>query len=423
MNTLNKRPIVTRRALLGGTTALGALYGAGLFRSRSARAEVGSAKNLIVVNAVGGWDTTYAIDPKPDASDIDGATDGSVRDIGGIPILDAATRPAVATFFEDFASITTVVNGLQTSSISHTSGYRRIMTGSTALDAPDMGTIAAVTHGADLAAPYLVLGTVSFSGPYAAATTRTGNLNQINTLLQPEAGFPLEDGTFGVQRFLMNEDEQALVEAELRARTSAARGRWGSFGRNGQRGADFEQAIDRAEQLVDVGALGELDYAQSFGLQVDLAIAALSLGTSAACQIELTGWDTHTGNVQQGPLWQELFTQLHRLISGLDDAGILEDTVVAVVSEMGRTPKLNGDVGKDHWPVTSAMLIGTELGGGRVLGATDEAFGGRNVDLQTGLLDDAGTPMRHGNFAAGVLERIGVDPTGFLGTTTPLRGF
>jgi uncharacterized protein (DUF1501 family) len=101
----------------------------------------------------------------------------------------------------------------------------------------------------------------------------------------------------------------------------------------------------------------------------------------------------------------------------------LGETVIAVVSEMGRTPKLNGDEGKDHWPVTSAMLIGTGIGGGRVLGATDEAFGGRNVDLATGAVSDSGAPLRHGNFAAGVLEQVGVDPAAYLGSSSPLRGF
>lgn len=421
---MTQRTRFTRRGMLAGSAAaLGAGWGASLLGSAPARAEVGDAKNLIVVGAVGGWDTTYAIDPKPGAANIDGAQDGSVREIGGIPILDAATRPAVASFFEDFASITTVVNGLQTSSISHTSGYRRIMTGTTHSDAADIGTITAVEHGSDLAAPYLVLGTVSFSGPYASAVTRTGNLNQINTLIAPEAGFPLEDGTFGFQRFLMNGGEEAALDDYARARVAAGRERWHGPGRNLRRGTDFELAIDRAGALRDLGSFGELDYAQSFGLQVDLAIQSLRLGTSAACQIELSGWDTHTLNVQQDVYWQELFTQLHRLVSGLESEGLLEDTVVAVVSEMGRTPKLNGDAGKDHWPVTSAILIGTDIGGGRVLGATDDQFGGRTVNLQTGQVDGGGTPLRHGNFAAGVLEQVGVDPEPYLGSVTPLRGF
>ena len=127
---------MTRRGLLAGSAAaMGVGGGALLLGSRPAHADVGTPKNLIIVNAVGGWDTTYTIDPKPGLSTIDAPSDGTVREIGGIPILDAASRPSVAAYFEDFASITTVVNGLQTSSISHTAGYRRIMTGTTAAKA------------------------------------------------------------------------------------------------------------------------------------------------------------------------------------------------------------------------------------------------------------------------------------------------
>lgn len=414
----------SRRSWLFGS-ACTAMTGVGLgatLRPRAALAQVGSPKNLIVVNAVGGWDTTYTIDPKEGVSNIDAPTDGEIRSFGGIEVLDAPTRPSVAGFFDDFADITTVVNGLQTSSISHTEGYRRIMTGSSSRDAPDFGTITAVEHGIDRAAPYLVLGTVSFSGPYASAVTRTGNLNQLGTLLDANAGFPLEDGTFGYQRFAPNEAEDALIREHLRARASAGRTRWGDLGRNGRRGADFEAAIERAELLEEIGGLSDVDYAQSFGTQIDLAVEALSNGMSRACEIELSGWDTHTGNVAQGALWERLFRELHRLVSQLDSASLLEDTVIAVVSEMGRTPLLNGNAGKDHWPVTSAMLIGTDLGGGRTLGGTNDQFDARNVDLETGEIDADGSPLRHGNFAAGLLEQVGVDPVGYLGTIAPLRG-
>ena len=57
------------------------------------------------------------------------------------------------------------------------------------------------------------------------------------------------------------------------------------------------------------------------------------------------------------------------------------------------------------------------------MGATNDEFGGRNVDLETGELDGGGAPLRHGNFAAGVLEEVGVDPEPYLGSNTPLRGF
>jgi uncharacterized protein (DUF1501 family) len=87
---------------------------------------------------------------------------------------------------------------------------------------------------------------------------------------------------------------------------------------------------------------------------------------------------------------------------------------------LGRTPLLNDQAGKDHWPVTSALVVGTEVAGGSVIGGTDEGLGGRNVDLQTGAPDAEGTPLRHTNFAAGVLDLVGVDSELYLPTATPL---
>ena len=108
---------------------------------------------------------------------------------------------------------------------------------------------------------------------------------------------------------------------------------------------------------------------------------------------------------------------------------MLDDTVVAVVSEMTRTPKLNGgeaDAGKDHWPVTSAMLIGapaTGLLGGRVYGATDANLDGAPIDLQTGDASSSGIVMRYENFTAGLLELLDVDPEPWFPGLETFRAF
>ncbi len=72
------------------------------------------------------------------------------------------------------------------------------------------------------------------------------------------------------------------------------------------------------------------------------------------------GWDMHT-RITDGfrrempPLDQALAT----LIQDLESRGMLEKTLVMVSSEFGRTPKINPDAGRDHWPkVFSVMLAG-----------------------------------------------------------------
>jgi uncharacterized protein (DUF1501 family) len=68
------------------------------------------------------------------------------------------------------------------------------------------------------------------------------------------------------------------------------------------------------------------------------------------------------------------------LVSDLEDRGLLEETVVAVFSEFGRTPRLNGRGGRDHYPAAwTNFFCGANIKGGQVIGATDK-IGSRPID-------------------------------------------
>lgn len=84
-------------------------------------------------------------------------------------------------------------------------------------------------------------------------------------------------------------------------------------------------------------------------------------------------WDMHNNLTpsirrQTPPLDRALAT----LLDDLSDRGLLDDTLVMVTSEFGRTPKINADAGRDHWPkVFSVMLAGGGIRGGMIHGASD----------------------------------------------------
>jgi uncharacterized protein (DUF1501 family) len=68
----------------------------------------------------------------------------------------------------------------------------------------------------------------------------------------------------------------------------------------------------------------------------------------------------------------EFDTVFARLLSGLDQRGLLESTLVAAVGEFGRTPRLNSNGGRDHWAgAWTAIVAGGGVQGGRVVGRTD----------------------------------------------------
>ena len=118
---------------------------------------------------------------------------------------------------------------------------------------------------------------------------------------------------------------------------------------------------------------------------------------------QLANWDAHE-NVF-GRLKNDLLPPADRayaaLIDDLSDRGLLESTLVIAMGEFGRTPKVNGSAGRDHWPYCfSAVLAGGGVRGGTVFGASDKL--GAYPDL------DAVTP---GDLAATLFWRFGLDPT------------
>jgi hypothetical protein len=90
------------------------------------------------------------------------------------------------------------------------------------------------------------------------------------------------------------------------------------------------------------------------------------------------GWDTHAKNFQalQGELLPMLDQGLSTLLEDLDQRGLLAQTLVVVMGEFGRTPKINRDAGRDHWGLCqSVLLAGGSVRGGQVFGSSDRHGG------------------------------------------------
>ncbi len=91
--------------------------------------------------------------------------------------------------------------------------------------------------------------------------------------------------------------------------------------------------------------------------------------------IEHGSWDTHTDNFSshEKTLVPPTDRALSALISDLDDRGMLDDTLVVMMGEMGRTPRINKDAGRDHWSqCQSVILAGGGIKRGAVIGASDK---------------------------------------------------
>lgn len=93
-------------------------------------------------------------------------------------------------------------------------------------------------------------------------------------------------------------------------------------------------------------------------------------------EVSLGGWDTHNDNfVRVAERCATLDAALGALIPDLERRGLLQDTMVVLTSEFGRTPKINTNNGRDHYPKAfSSVLWGGGVQGGQVYGKTDKGI-------------------------------------------------
>lgn len=103
--------------------------------------------------------------------------------------------------------------------------------------------------------------------------------------------------------------------------------------------------------------------------------------------LTIAGWDSHNDNfnVMRSKL-PSLSRQLTALIEDLDARSMLDDTIIMVSGEFGRTPRINGKAGRDHWPASAFFfLAGGGFRHGQVVGSTSargEVPKDRPVQLQ-----------------------------------------
>jgi uncharacterized protein (DUF1501 family) len=92
-------------------------------------------------------------------------------------------------------------------------------------------------------------------------------------------------------------------------------------------------------------------------------------------EVDLGGWDNHTGifPTLQDTKLPELDKAMSALIEDLAARSMLQDTVVIWMGEFSRTPRINGDAGRDHWARSWSVVVGGgKIKGGQVVGKTNE---------------------------------------------------
>ena len=114
------------------------------------------------------------------------------------------------------------------------------------------------------------------------------------------------------------------------------------------------------------------------------------------------GWDDHRGLFKSyaKDKAERIDTGVSALIQDLADRGTLDNTMVLLLGEFGRTPKINKDAGRDHWSFAmSVLMAGGGIPGGQIVGATDVKgyYANENVYAPE-------------DFASSIYTKMGINP-------------
>ncbi|MGC8668032.1 MAG: DUF1501 domain-containing protein [Chthonomonadales bacterium] len=173
--------------------------------------------------------------------------------------------------------------------------------------------------------------------------------------------------------------------------------------------SEARAAFDLSQEKDDLrNAYGRHTFGQSLLLSRRLVEAGVRFVT-----VTLGGWDNHVGvfNALRYGLMPQFDQSFATFIRDMHERGVLKRTLVIVMGEFGRTPIVNKDAGRDHWPrVFSVVLAGGGVKGGMVVGASD-ARG----------MEPASEPVKPENLAATVYHCLGIDYTQSISSPEGVR--
>lgn len=418
-------------------TGLGVVAGSALSGSREAHAEAYKGTLFINCSQMGGMDVTNVCDPKgadslqeaQQQAPIDAMNrylKTAIREKAGVRwaglaesadldgnqnAIDQALK--MDAFFEEYADKMLVINGVDHQTNSHDVGARLAVTGNAAENSAAFGAVAAAAL-----LPTAPMGFVGFGGYTGTAgltaVTRLGNIDVIKRLAYPYRIYP-DDPEYqyfnDVQgEFIAKAREERFNARMQKQKLPRLRNSMNTLylSRLGQN--ELKRLVDYLPE--DGELLGGLAGA------TQLIAAAYKAGLCVSASLSSGGWDNH-GDVDT-QIANSLGNLLDpdegvpRALKVLTDEGLMDKTLFTMTSDFGRTPGYNMGNGKDHWPISSMILLGG-IGGKKlkygVKGGSDERHESLEVDPDTGVAK-AGTGVTikaghiHNNLRklAGILE-------------------
>jgi Protein of unknown function (DUF1501) len=411
-----------RTALKVGGLGLAGLSLPDLLRAESAGKRKATARSVIMLFQFGGPSQFETFDPKPTApAEIRGEFKTIPSSVPGT--LVSEHLPRLAKLAHKYA----LVRSVHHTRSQHNPGAYYSLTGreplnqsvtanASATDFPHPGSVVDyLSTGKHTVPPFVSLPTMIADGPFRTPGEFGGFLGKqydplwvlgdpnAKDFSVPEVSLPTG---LDVERV---EDRRRILEdldrqSHLADRADAIR----SINEYRARALDLltSPATKKAFALGEEPAAVRDRYGRTtYGQGVLLARRLVEAGTRFVCVYYsrgISGWDTHKDNFNtlKGSRLPQTDQSVSALLEDLDERGLLGETLVFWTGDFGRTPKINKDAGRDHWPPCQTVLLaGGGVRGGFVYGASDPT-GAYPKDK----------PCRPDDLTATLFHALGLDP-------------
>ena len=394
-------------------------WGLGLddfLRMRSQAAETGAAKapkarakGCILIWLAGGPSHLDTFDPKPEApEDVRGEFKAIPTAVAGVSMSEVFPKLAQAL------NQVTLIRSMTSPEADHDRATQHLLTGyrpSPALMYPTVGSVMAKVRGTSggVLPPFVAIPDAPMAAsagyltpafdPFAIAGDPSRPEFRVRDLTPPDR-ITLE--RLGRRRAMVR-DLDGFSKDVANTPLTAARDRFATqaydllTSRKAQAAFRLDEEPDATRDRYGRNALG-----QSCLLARRLIEAGVAFVTVNDRGTGPLGWDTHVQGFKaiRETLAPPLDVAATALIVDLADRGLLNETLVLVMGEFGRTPKVNGMAGRDHHGrANSLILAGGGMPAGLVLGRTD-ATGDSPAER----------PVSPSDLAATVYTALGIDP-------------
>lgn len=404
----------------------------------------------VFVHASGGWDPTSLCDPKGYAEVLDAdnlpemeadpmnrsyrtvdiATSSSGSNIKFAPLMEseddvANGRYAFRTFFDKYGKDLLVINGIDTQTNGHTSGTRFVWSGRLSEGYPSFSALLAGISLPSSPMSFITSGGYDFTDGVVAGT-RLGNISAIERISY-------------VNRYSYNTEtsvetpfhDQATYDRINQARDDRYTELYNKQSLRSVKELmqKFKQAHSGSNELKELiqylpdDINTHPDRNNSVFAQGRFAMAGYKAGLTVSVNITTGGYDTHSNHdANHIPRLSTLLKGLDLLREDAVNQGIADRVIFVVGSDFGRTPGYNSGNGKDHWPVTSMMMMGAGITGNRVIGASSERHGPLAVNPSNLAPDVNGINITPAHIHQALRKFAGIDTQQLITQYYPISG-